>query len=146
MARPRHYFEPWHVSKPAGAGVGAIWDEGRIVWGSGMSEPCVAETLDGRTVVMDDRRIIARVATIVSDLPNPPKAEDVAWRIAASVNACAGIRDPEDALNRTRQLLLDLVLGKADASDSRVLACLDRLGPAEGRFQQRHCSEAGPCD
>lgn len=115
----RHYFEPWEPRE-----VDRSW----LLWGSGMRPPSVATSpIDGHPIPIDDRRIVATIATLVAD--DPPTEEAVARRIVACVNACRGLIDPERAVRESRDLLADAVKGYA-IDPTRVVRCLALLSPA----------------
>jgi hypothetical protein len=154
MAKPKSYFEPWVVTQakplggppfpngaPAGldpevlASLQEAWDRAVetadwIIWGSGMTEPAICHRLDGSHVVTSDRRIIA--VSKSRGLPKgSPEHGDIAKRISACVNACAGIGNPEETIELIRALLRDLALGETDRGDGRVVSALARLIPPE---------------
>jgi hypothetical protein len=151
--RARSYFEPWVArpvkgrARPFGGvkpellpqeafdHLTAGWERSRedadwIVWGSRMADPATVVSLEGKVGVMDDRRIIA--VSHNGGLPEgSPHHGEIASRIAACVNACAGIAEPETFVAGVRALLLALVNGEADRGDPRVLPLLARCIPPD---------------
>lgn len=156
-ARPPHYFESWHPQRaalshpPSGecnaddpasvhlydAYERAQRDADWFVYGSGMMPPTTCTARDGSPVVLDDRRILAQVGTIVSDRGrDAPTKEQIARRIAACVNACEGLVDPERAIVEARELLADLVRGQP-IDDGRAIRVWALLSHADGYSRNR---------
>jgi hypothetical protein len=100
-----------------------------LVWGSGMSEPCLCTALTGEKTVTSDRRIIVAVRHAKGLPKGSPGQAALARRIAACVNALAGCPEPEETIALVRSVLLDLARGEADRGDTRVVAALARLIP-----------------
>lgn len=150
MAKPKSYFEPWsatksvaHGSKPIVDGlpqeaVDSILDSWErsdrnadwIVWGSGMVEPGLATgLLSGQAVAFSDEQIVVVVRNPVKREGYDLKADHLALRMSACVNACRGVADPVTTLNSVRDLLRDLCSGSSDADDPRVVGLLARMLP-----------------
>lgn len=149
MLKAKDYHEPWSAEvsawdlafrngpPPADAEQVERWEVARerarenadwIIWGSRMVEPATACTMDGRVVVMDDRHVVVRVSPTTSINKNAPDQELLARRIAACVNACRGMAEPDRAVDAARALLVDLSTGRASADDPRILKCAILLG------------------
>lgn len=159
--RPKNYFEPWIVTRSkawerefhfgppvvtdpqdtAQQGAVLAWHGSKIraeknaeaiVWGSHMADPSVCVNLNGSVAVMDDRRIIG----IAKSLSWPDKSvahPEFAERIAACVNACAGISDPVQFIKDVRALTLSYCRGECEdpREDPRVVSLLARCIPPE---------------
>ena len=157
--RPKSYYEPWTATKSSlwnlpyelgppkwGATPEALsesidaWEASRnkaekdadwVIWGSKLSVPGLCKNIDGSITVATDQAIIA-----LSKKPYP-KGEvehtEIAKRIVACVNACAGISDPERFIKDVRALMLAYLQGDAEdpRQDPRVGSILGRCIPPE---------------
>lgn len=171
--RPKNYFEPWVSTRSTTwereyqHGPPKVTDESdwrqhqaildwqaakfkaeataeQIVWGSKMGHPSICVNLSGSVAVMDDRRILG----VVKSLAWPEKTvthKEVADRIVASVNACAGISDPEQFVKDVRALMLSYCKGECEdpRTDNRVIGILARCIPPEemAEFHQEESDE-----
>jgi hypothetical protein len=165
MARQVSVFEPW-IAKQSNSwessfktppmvddpDVLAQWEGARDrakknaewhLWGSGMWEPAICKSLLGGVSVADDRGILATFRPYHTERENSPDHGFVARRVAVCVNACAGIINPLDTIDRIRTLLFDLVSGRADASDPRILSLGARLIRPEPEEQHPGCCSDG---
>jgi hypothetical protein len=148
MAKPLDFGEPWTASQAAWE---AAWrspppvddpevlerwraardrakrDADWLVWGARLAEPAVAVSLTGTPALFDDRALVARIHPLANRPEGTPDHAAFARRIAACVTACAGIINPVATIEIVRSLLFDLLEGRADASDPRVLASAARL-------------------
>lgn len=111
VAKPRNnFFEPWEARIARGyeENLDQLPEEVReslevirekslvhrpwIIWGRGMVEPCVAKTMTGDDVAMDDKGIIVKLH------PNTGGDQlnhgELAKRICVCVNACQDLLDP----------------------------------------------------
>jgi len=124
------YLEPEVVDRITSAHAKLVAEAEWLLWGSRMGPTTEALALlsPGELVTMDDRRIVASVRKMVAP-EDGPSQEDVARRISACVNACAGIAEPGEAIGEVRDLLRDLANGETDRGDYRILALLARLIP-----------------
>jgi hypothetical protein len=157
--KPRDYHEPWLArQKPSGAkhpfpdGIPEGADLEAVercidayervaanrewqIWGSRMVEP--GETMSllspGEIIYSDDKHIVASVFRPVVP-EGGPQPGDFARRIAACVNACAGIADPVAFIEQVRQILLDY----NENDDPRIASLLARCLPKEERGEQGH--------
>lgn len=151
-SKPRSYFEPWLATKSvthgatppcvegipeeAAANILDAWDRADrtapwIIWGSGMSDPDVAQGyMSGKPVIMDDMRIIAVRRTLGLE-KTAPSNEEVAKRIAECVTALAGVSDPVAFMDDVRALLLGYAQGECDdpRTDVKVINLLGRCIP-----------------
>jgi hypothetical protein len=149
MPRPLDFGEPW-TAKPTQSWesafhtppqgddpeVRARWESARdragrdaewIVWGSRLARPGVAYSLTGLPAVFDDQAVISRVGPLATHRTDLPAHGQFATRIAACVTACAGITNPVATIEGVRELLFDLLNGRTDATDPRILAYAGRL-------------------
>lgn len=165
MARIVNFFEPWiprqsntwestfrHPPMVDDPDVRCQWEGAKDrarksaewhVWGSGMWTPSVGKSLLGEISVHDGTGIIGSFRPYHAERENPPDHGMVAKRVATCVNACAGIANPVETIGRIRSLLFDMLSGRADASDPRVLGLAARLLPPEPDEQHPGCCVDG---
>ena len=155
MPKPLSFFEPWsaarsklsqviafpngipedadreaaekHIAACERANEHADW----IVWGTGMTTPQACTNFEGKHTVLDGRQIVTAIRNVVVEGKSAPNAEQFAKRIAATVNACAGMPDPERTIAGVRRLLLEMLRGETDQRDDRVLSLLSQMIPPE---------------
>jgi hypothetical protein len=89
-----------------------------ILWGSGMKRPGFTQSLTGKLLFLDDHGYVAAIRKSNAWPEKGPDHSEVAVRIAECVNACAGIKDPQDFVAGARELLLEMA--KAEKCDKRV--------------------------
>lgn len=150
---PSYFFEPWSAARSRawessfrreplsaddpdkvaawrGERAKAEADAEWTLWGSDVWQPAVAYALDGSPVADIGSGIVAVVRPIKSDHPRPPDHEAVAVRIAACVNACAGIADPVAAVEEARRVLLAIVNWTMEPTDLAVTRAMSALFPS----------------
>jgi hypothetical protein len=132
----REVLDKWDAARDR-AEKNAEWD----LWGDRLWTPSATLSLLGEASVDDGRGIVATFRPYHTERQGTPDHGQLARRAAECVNACAGIVNPTDAIERARSLLFDLAQGRADASDPRVVSCLARLLKVVPETQQPGCWE-----
>jgi len=159
IGKPKSYYEPWTATKsviwdsPYRFGppnfnhdperlseLTSEWEASKhraerdadwVIRGSNIHEPGPCNNINGSLTMATDQGIIA-----LAKKPYPKfgvEHADIAKRIAACVNACAGIADPERFIKDVRALMLAYLQGDADdpRQDHRVGSILGRCIPQE---------------
>ena len=152
-SKTKSFFEPWFTTKSTRHGlcpelipddpevtmrIQESWDRldkkaDWIIWGTGVAKPVIVQDLLTREVrVTDENGIMVVVRHSLARPETGPTHAELADRIAACVNACAGIRDPQKFISDTRAMVFDLVRGEYDSvSDTRAVSLLSRCIPPE---------------
>ena len=156
---PKYFYEPWTAAKsviwdvPYKFGppnfshdperlseVVSEWESSKhraerdadwVIRGSRIYEPGPCHNINGSLTMATDQGIIA-----LTKHPFPKDGADhadIAKRITACVNACAGIHDPESLIRDVRALMLAYLQGDAEdpRADPRVGSILGRCIPQE---------------
>jgi hypothetical protein len=158
-SKPKFYHEPWATAKSAVWELAfrfgppkhretpeelldaiSQWESAKlraednaewVIRGSKMFRPEISTTLCGEISVSDDTGIIGFSRKATKD--GQTDQEAIAKRVVASVNAVAGIVDPEQFIKDVRALLLAYAWGECEdpRSDPNVLGLLCRCIPQE---------------